>query len=644
MAYTQEQYLQAAEKAERAGDVGAAEELRALAAAVAPPTQRARAAAQGATLGFSDEILAALQAPFGEGSLAENYGTALQGERDVLKQYRQDYPVSSVAYEVGGAILPAIFTGGAAAPAAATRTAAVLGGLGRGAITGGLTGGAYGFGTGEGGFTDRAAGMGVGLATGGLLGGALGAAGGTLQGTGGALMNWVRNKMGNRIAGVVSKEVQRLAEKGGLTADEVIEGVANGRIMAENRTLDSMIRSFYSEGGPAGAEIKRVMSARPGETRKAAMEELQSALGSPGNPLANKRASEALTKEAEQKAYEAAFTANGVELPAPPQIVAAMQDLALRAPAALKDAAEVARVQYGVRPFFKELEDGTIEFARAPTLREAELTYRSLRDMKGAAYTGGRGTLGSALGDVAEGFKGQIDVASPPLAAARATAAGVRNARDAFTAGQQAIRKSPDELALLIKDIEDLGPDAIAAFREGMLASVRAGMSRPSAAPGLMRGLASEETGPGTALRLALPQDKAASAVQKIGRAEEAQAASKYVLEGPSTAQTIMAPRVGSAVNVAEEASSALDGGLMSWMRLIGSAADNIRPGLSDNQRLEIARIVLSTDPALVARALKDDSAAAKLMEVTSRAVDKVVRAGAFSSGPGLNLTITGEK
>ena len=603
-------------------------------------TQRGRTAAQGALLGFSDELFAAMQAPFGEGSLSENYGAALQSEREALKNYRKNFPLKSAAYEVGGAILPAIFTGGAAAPAAATRTAAVLSGLARGAVGGAKTGAVYGFGSGEGGVFDRAANMGVQALTGAGFGGALGAIGGTLKGTGGALTNWVRNKAGNRVAGVVSKEVQRLAEQGGLTADEVIEGVANGRIMAENRTLESMIRSFYSEGGPAGAEIKRVMSARPGETRKAAMDELQGALGSPGNPLANKRASEALTKEAEDAAYEAAFKANGIELPAPPEIVAAMQDLAIRTPDALKAAANVARVKHGIRPFFEELEDGTIRFARMPTLREAELTYRSLRDMKGAAYTGGQGTLGGALQDVAEGFKGQIDVASPPLASARATAAGVRNARDAFTAGQEAIRRSPDELALIIQDIEKLGDDAIAAFREGMLASVRAGMSRPSAAPGLMRGLSNEETGPGTALRLALPSDKAASVVQKIGTAERAQGASKYVLEGPSTAPTIMAPKMGGAVNAAEQASTAMDGGLMAWARLIGNAADSVRPGLSDNQKLEIARVVLSKDPALVARALKDESAAAKLMEVTSRAVDMVVRAGTRGSASGLNLMI----
>jgi hypothetical protein len=644
MAYTREQYLEAANKAEAAGDVGAAEELRAQAASIEPPTQRTRAAAQGLLLGFGDEIWAGLKSPFGEGTMRENYDAALQEERDALKQYREDYPISSTAWEVGGAIAPAILTGGAAAPVAATRAASVLGGLGRGAVSGAKTGAVYGFGTGEGGFLDRASGLGVGAMTGAGLGGAIGAAGGAIKGAGGALMEWVRNKAGNKIAGVVSREVQRLAEQGGLTADDVINGVASGRLMAENRTLESMIRRFYSEGGPAGAEIKRVLSDRPSQTRATAMDELQGALGSPGNPLANRRASEKLTRQAENEAYEAAFRPSGVEAVAPQEIVDQMADIAIRAPSALKAAAEVARVKHGIRPFFKETEEGGIEFARPPTLREAELIYRSLRDMKGEAFQGGQKTLGGAYGDISEEFKGLIDEASPPLAAARTAAAGVRNARDAFDAGQGAIRKSPDELALMIQDIEKLGPDAIAAFREGMLTSIRAGMSRPSAAPGLMRGLSNEETGPGTALRLALPPNTAPSVLQKIDVAQDAQRASSRILDGSQTAPTTLAPSVGGSVNAAQEVISGMSGDMMAWARLIGSAADNIRPGLSDNQKLQVARIVVSSDPQLVQRALRDDSAAAQLADVTRKAVDKVVRAGTRGSAAGLNLTITGDQ
>jgi len=598
------------------------------------PTQRLRAAVgQGAMLGFGDEAMAALRAPFGEGSLSENYGTALADERAKLAAYRQSYPYSSLGYEMLGAAAPALLSGGAAAPVAGGRMAAALAGGVRGAVGGAKAGAVYGFGSGEGGLVNRAANAGVQGMFGAGLGGALGAAGGAISRSLNGLVNWVRNKSGDRMAGAVANEVQRLVEQGGMTADEVIDGVANGTLMAENRTLESMIRRFYAEGGPAGAEIKTTLTARPGETRAAALGEAQSALGSPGNPLANRRVSEQATKEAEDIAYEQAFRPGNVEAIAPDDVVSAMATIARRAPNALKAAAEVARVKYGITPFVTEAADGSIQFARAPTLREAELTYRSLRDMAGSAYASSSGTLGGALKDLGEGFKGRLDVASPPLAAARAEAKTVRDARDAFTAGTEAFRKSPDELALLMDDITALGGDAVAAFREGMLTSLRAGMSKPSAAPGLMRSLADETPGPGTALRLALPPDTADEVLRTLGVAANAQRASSGIVGGSQTAQTMMAPSVGGAVNVGQEIASGMGGDMFAWLRLISGVADNITPGLSDAQRLEVARIVLSKDPALVERALKDNSVAGQLQRSTAEAISRVT-AGATRAAP----------
>lgn len=598
------------------------------------PTQRLRAAlGQGAMLGFGDEAMAALRAPFGEGSMSENYDAALADERAKLAAYRQAYPYSSLGYEMLGAAAPALLSGGAAAPVAGGRMAAALAGGVRGAVGGAKAGAVYGFGSGEGGLVNRAANAGVQGMFGAGLGGALGAAGGAISRSLNGLVNWVRNKSGDRMAGAVANEVQRLVEQGGMTADEVIDGVANGTLMAENRTLESMIRRFYAEGGPAGAEIKTTLTARPGETRAAALNEAQSALGSPGNPLANRRVSEQATKEAEDIAYEQAFRPGGTEVRAPSDIVAGMADIARRAPNALKAAAEVARVKHGITPFVTQAADGSVQFTRAPTLREAELTYRSLRDMAGSAYASSSGTLGSALKDLGEAFKGRLDVASPPLAAARAEAKTVRDARDAFTAGTEAFRKSPDELALLMDDITVLGDDAMAAFREGVLTSLRAGLSKPSAAPGLMRSLADETTGPGTALRLALPPDTADDVLRALGVAANAQRASGGVIGGSQTAQTMMAPSVGGAVNVGQEIASGMGGDLFAWLRLISGVADNITPGLSDAQRLEVARIVLSKDPALVERALKDNTLVGQLQQTTAEAINRVT-AGAVRAAP----------
>lgn len=624
------------------------------------PTQRTRALAQGLTLGFSDEIAAAAQNPLsflgstfglGMGDGGKEYEQALKAERDALAEYRKAYPYSSLAWEVGGAAAPMVaslvaapFTGGASTAAAAPtagRLAGVMSSGLRGAISGGKYGAAYGFGSGEGDVFNRAANAGVNAVAGAGLGGALG----TVLGAGkeylvNGFVNWLRNKAGDRMAGVVAAEVQRMAEQSGMTADEIVAGVAEGRLMAENRTLMAMIRRFYAEGGPAGAEIKTTLSGRPAETRKAALEAMQAELADPGNPLANKRASDVLAREAEDIAYEGAFRPGGVELPAPPAVVAEMENLARRTPSALKYAAEVARTKYGINPFFTIDDAGVVTFSRSPTLREADLVYRSLRDLKNEAYQSGRGSLGAALEDTANAFKGALDTASAPLAAARAEAATVRTARDAFVAGQQATTKSPDQLALIVSDIEALGPEAVKAFREGFMTAMRASLAKPAAAPGMMRALAEETTGPGTALRMALPQGASERVVPRIVIASDAQAAKSAIVDGSQTAQTMMAPNVGGSVSAAQEVASGFSGDMMAWARLIGNLADNMRPGLTDAQRLEVARIVLSKDPNLVLRALKDNSLVGQLQAGTAEAIDKVVQGGTRAAAPtGARLT-----
>ena len=85
---------------------------------------RARLLAQGATLGFADELIARAR------SLSPNvtYDEAVSDERSALEKSREQFPVQSIAYEIGGALVPGLlaapFTGGTSlAPAAARATA-----------------------------------------------------------------------------------------------------------------------------------------------------------------------------------------------------------------------------------------------------------------------------------------------------------------------------------------------------------------------------------------------------------------------------------------------------------------------------------------------------------------------------------------
>lgn len=115
----------------------------------------ARLGAQGATFGFSDEALAALQAGkeslTSEKSLADLYEDYKKIEEEKLKKSRERSPVLGTVAEFGGAVLPGIaataLTGGAAAPAVAPSLGRALG---KAALTGAASGALAGAGASEG--------------------------------------------------------------------------------------------------------------------------------------------------------------------------------------------------------------------------------------------------------------------------------------------------------------------------------------------------------------------------------------------------------------------------------------------------------------------------------------------------------------
>lgn len=121
------------------------------------PTEfgRTRAAFQGATFGFGDEIVGAGAAGIAKAAGDERpFNQIREGvtgeERGRIAQFREEAPVQAIASEIAGAV---------ASPANLIKAPAALANLGsktRAAVTGGVAGAAYGAGTGEGGIQERA--------------------------------------------------------------------------------------------------------------------------------------------------------------------------------------------------------------------------------------------------------------------------------------------------------------------------------------------------------------------------------------------------------------------------------------------------------------------------------------------------------
>jgi hypothetical protein len=323
------------------------------------PTQRTRSLLQGVTFGGADELEA-----FFRSLGSEDYKTALNEIRGGLAAYKEARPGEALAFEVGGAAAPAIlaslFTGGASLAALGARfptlvnvaktlgiagaeTAAgatVVGGL-QGGLTGALSGespeerlrGAI-----EGTLIGAPLALGVDklapLATEAVVG----------------LVDIARRKLGNKAGAAVEKEVQRLAQEAGITPEQAVKELLEGRLLAENATLRDAVRSFRATGGPAATRLKEALEPRTKETRGAAVAELEQYLaGVQGeNILKSQMAKLTSLKDEASELYNGPWAQQKVS----PELSAELQKLFNRVPSAFDEVITAMKAR-GDEPFFK---------------------------------------------------------------------------------------------------------------------------------------------------------------------------------------------------------------------------------------------------------------------------------------------------
>jgi hypothetical protein len=584
-----------------------------------PAPQRLRAAAQGLTLGASDEIEAAFRSLMP----GQTYDAALEDARSKLKAYQKESPIGSLAYEAGGAMIPAIgamlaapFTGGTSAAVTAPT-------IGRIAATAAAQGAGYAFNTGEGGFGSRSSRVPGGAALG-AAGGVVGT--GIAKAAGGAvnkLVDATRRVVGGRGATVVENEIQRLVRQTGKSADEIADDIMAGRILAENETIKAAVRAYRAGGGEASTVITQGMTQRPAQTRAAAMNEIRSYLTDASTPSAvqAQRASEDAAKIAERASY-APFR----NMDAPQPVVEELAGALKRVPGAVDEVATILRAQTGAAPFFKVLDDGSVEFTRMPTVAEAESIRRAISNKANALYMGGQGGAGEAVKEVERGLRGLLDQEVPSLSAARATASGVRSQRDAFEAGRKALSGDVNEKLGEFSKLTD--PDQVDAYRAGLMSALEA-RSATGTRQSMIRNLANEETKEGRIIREVLPQGSVDDVMKSIETARASQVTTDYVLGGSPTSDTLLEQaRRGAGFSVSD-ITGAFRADPGSMARIASNFADRFTRDLTDAEKARVARILVSQDANLVKQAIVDNSALAALQ----KRVEEIVAAGVKGSG-----------
>jgi hypothetical protein len=584
------------------------------------PTQRTRTALQGASLGFADEIEAGARSL----SPGQTYDSAIGEIRGGLDAYSADRPIEAMAYELGGAFAPAFVPGYGQATTARV--------LGRAAMEGGL----YALGTGEGGLAERAARV-PGGAVAGTIGGAVGqgavrAAGAAFNG----LIMGARAALGPRGATVVQNEIQRLVKQTQKTSDEIVQDIIDGKLLAENDTIQMAVRGYRALGGEASTEIKTVIDARPDVTRTAALGELRKGLGdqSPGSQASINRASEKATRAAENEAYG---SLKGVE--ATPELIDSLKDALERVPSASKEIEIIIRADENTAPFFSINDAGEAVFARDPTLIEAERVRRAIDNRVTSLYrTENMGGAGEAVSNVETKLRKSLDDSSPSLVGVRAKASAVRTNRDAYKAGKLSLLGDVNEKLADFADIQS-GPNAVEAvdaFRAGLMQRIEQKATTSSRAS-MIKAMNDPKRAESLLLREVFPEDQLDGLLGRISVADAANEAKNKIMGGSPTTDTAKEiARQGLGVSMSDVL-EAFRGDPLAVARLTSKVFDKVgKTELTDAQRSQVVKILVSDDPELVKAAMTDQRALTGLIAKVRQL------SNTLASGTGRAATVAG--
>ena len=573
----------------------------------AVPKQRLRTAAQGLTLGFGDELEAYARAAVSDRSVDE----ILAEVRGGIKDYQEAYPGEALGYELGGAAATMFIPGGAPST------------LGRLALRGAGEGATYAFGTGEGGLGQRASRVPAGVAFGaggGVVGGkAAQYLGNTLE----ALVDVARRTTGKRGATIVENEIQRLVEQTGKSPDQIVQEIAEGKILAENRTLAASVKALRGQGGEAAPILQKPLERRPMQLRGNVKKDLATKLD-PGasdptaSAMRNQATSETETRLAERAAYK----------PFENQDVS--NEVFIELSSILKNNPDVGAMlnkiaqRQGLQNVYRVDDAGRVMFSRKPTVAEAEKIRRVLSQTARKEFDAKDIDLGVATQDIEKSLRSVLDTSVPDLMNTRAQAAAVRQNREAFLAGRKALTGDVNEVIVNLQDTFAKKPEALASYRSGFLAALQ-GKFATGQDRSLMRNLLDEGKKEGMLFRELIPDANDQKAIiKKLEMATESEDVAQTVLRNSQTAETMLAKNAQNMGITASEGTAAALGDVNALLSVSRKIVNSFSRELSDKERARIAQILVSEDPEVVRRAITDERGIAKAQELIAKLAPRI--------------------
>lgn len=441
-----------------------------------------RGAAQGATLGGADEVIAALLAA----DPNMTYDRALQTVRANNARAQEGNPGSYLAGNIAGGLA-------AMAPLGAPAT------IKGGAMLGSAVGVVQGFLSGQGGATSRLASGGIGAAIGGVIGGAIPAIG---QAVGAGVRNvgdWAASR---RAAADIGRDLGVSPQAAKLIRDSV--GADDATMMTANiRTAGS--DAMLADAGPTVQGALDAAMQRPGaaarqgmaaiENRAAAVmgqinTTLDDVLGVPQGQETAKTAIRTGTQAARGADYNAAYA---VPIDYASDAGMRLEGLAPRIPGkAIKDANLLMQIDGNEsRQIMAQVaDDGTVAFKQMPDVRQWDYIKRALdlaaQSGDGQGALGGQTPLGRAYKGLGIDIRDTLKEAVPQYGQALDTAADAIGRVQSVEAGYTLLRPGTTREAAKEAMRGMTGPErdamkqGVRDFIDDSLANVRSVISDPN--------------------------------------------------------------------------------------------------------------------------------------------------------------------
>ena len=601
-----------------------------------------RLVSQGASLGFSDEIIGVIKGAVNSGVDIKD---AIEQEREKLKT-AQAKP-GSLKYEIGGAVVPGLlaapFTAGGSMAPSLLRAGAI--GVGEGLV--------YGMGTGEGGVKERFVGGLDEAALGAVLNPATQKLISALSPAVKYLFSDITRKMSGQVGKEVEDELVRVLTESSVdltnptAVDDLLKQIADGKIVADlNEQSRNAVRAIYATSGEGGQIIADVLNRRAKALTGDVTDTIASDLAPIGGGNNVTMAVNVKTKQLKgmaSDAYQDVFdSAAPIGLRSAPELVDSLTNVINRLPETRTYIERIMKAQ-GLPSLFKvNKKTKAVTFSRELTLEDAEIIRRAVNDATTKAFKkDNEGTLGGVLRNTELSLRSLLDDYSPELAAVRAKWSAIQSAKDAFDEGKKIFSKSADEAEVFFEELVSTGnAETLEAFRQGVVASVRNKTSTSSGAPTtFVNRLNDLNVKERRIIETLYPGEKIEELLKKVDLASGANISKGTILkQSPTTITAEGVKRVGTGAIAANMAEFVANPGMFSAFRLARNLMGEKSKNLSQEQLTDVAKLIMAEDPAVIRDALGNKEA----LEALTR---RLIKAGQLvTGGGGSAAVVAGDK